>query len=75
MLLLKPLSEFSPPKIRDFHLCGLNVQSEMLKVIYHIRVIGTEKWNRVMNISVGYPGTWIPPGTALVQNALLFKET
>ena len=22
-----------------------------------LRVIGTEKWNRVMTVSVGYPGT------------------
>ena len=42
----------------------------------HLRVIGTEKWNRVMTVSVGYPGfgtrhSLVPYMTI---NDVLFKD-
>ena len=60
MLLLKPLSKIS----QDFHLCGLNVQSEFFKS--RLRVNGTAKWNQV--IKVRYPGIQIP-GTVFHSDA------
>ena len=48
----------------DFRLCGENWSVEIFKS--RLRVIGTEKWNRVLTVLVEYPGTRIP-GTALMS--------
>ena len=72
MLLLKPLSKFFfislTNKIGDFHLCGLNVQLEIIKKSF------MGNWNRKMEPGTcndcfsrisGYTGTRISGGLAI----------